>query len=221
MNEYNKRSSLLRIFRALYSRFGPQGWWPGDSRFEIIIGAILTQNTNWTNVENAINNLKLKGLINVKRLESVDIHLLAYLIKPCGYYNLKARRLKDFLDFLDVEYGGSIERMAGEDTVVLREKLLNIRGVGPETADSILLYGLERPEFVVDSYTFRVFSRHGLVPEETDYDVVKGLFMDHLRPNVRLFNEYHALIVRLGKTYCRKKDPLCSECPFPDLNFVI
>ncbi len=210
---------LTRVYNLLYKRFGPRHWWPGDTRLEIIIGAILTQNTAWYNVEKAIKNLKRMGLLNVKRLSAISGKRLAKLIKPSGYYNIKSQRIKNFLHYLNNEHNGSINRMFTRDTVRLREELLNIKGIGPETADSILLYAGSRPIFVVDAYTKRIFSRLGFSSKDADYKELQELFSKNLSPDVRLFNEFHALIVELGKTLCRSFKPLCNICPIRRIKY--
>jgi len=177
------------------------------------VGAILTQNTNWGNVEKAIKNLRAKGLMDPRKLYQLDTGELAQFIKPAGYYNIKAKRLKNFIDWFIRTYDGDLEKISGQELFTLREELLGVSGIGPETADSILLYAMAKPSSVVDAYTYRVFSRHKLIPEETDYDEIKSFFEDNLPSDVKMFNEYHALIVRLGKEYCKKTKPLCNECP--------
>jgi len=207
---------ILKIYKTLYSAFGPQHWWPGETPFEIAVGAILTQNTNWGNVERAINNIKGKKAFNAKILYGMPQKELALLIKPAGYFNIKAKRLKEFLSLLINHYGGSMKKMEAEDTQTLRKKLLNVNGIGPETADSILLYALGRPVFVVDAYTKRVLQRHKLISEKATYHEIQGLFHKNLPQDTRLFNEYHALFVALGKEHCRPK-PRCKGCP---LNYI-
>jgi endonuclease III related protein len=205
---------LMGFHDAMYSAFGPQGWWPGKTRFEVIVGAILTQNTAWTNVEKAIKNLRSKGLLNPGKMHGLKPGELAAHIKPAGYFNIKARRLKNFLDHLFDNYDGSIDRfLSAKRSSNLRAELLGINGIGPETADSIALYAASLPEFVADAYTKRVFSRHGLLKEDADYDETKSLFMENLPSEVRLFNEYHALIVKTGKDFCRPREPRCQLCP--------
>ncbi|HEV57648.1 MAG TPA: endonuclease III domain-containing protein [Phycisphaerales bacterium] len=208
--------TIRDIYRRLYDRFGPQHWWPGDGRFEIIVGAILTQNTNWTNVERAIERLRQAGVLCPEAMAALPIDTLAEHIRPAGYYNLKARRLKAFLTWLFDRFGGDLtgpDRMA---TVTLREELLDVSGIGPETADSILLYAFERAVFVVDAYTARIAARHGLIELGTDYESLRSVFEDALPPDVTLFNEYHALLVRVGKAYCKRR-PRCTGCPLEDL----
>lgn len=200
---------LKPIYKKLYSSFGPQHWWPADSAFEVMVGAILTQNTSWRNVEKAINNLKERRLLNLKRLDRLPQKKLAALIRPAGYYNIKAKRLKEFLNF----YRANAKKIPAQDTGILRRRLLAVHGVGPETADSILLYALGKPVFVVDAYTKRVFSRHGFIKEDASYEEVQALFMRDLKKDVQLFNEYHALIVKLAKDFCLKNKPRCRACP--------
>ena len=208
---------LMEIYGLLYDRYGPQHWWPGDSRIEIIVGAILTQNTNWGNVEKAIANLKSAGCLTVGRLGEVDIATLSELIRPAGYYNIKARRLKNFMEWLyDQPRAGSLDAADAAVTELLREQLLTVKGIGPETADSILLYAFERYVFVVDTYTYRVLGRHGLLDHDNDYEQIRDLFESNLRRDVGLFNEYHALLVRLGKEHCRPKAK-CRGCPLESL----
>jgi len=206
--------SLMDMFWRLYEKFGPQYWWPGQTPFEIAIGAILTQNTNWQNVERAISNLKGKSLLDCDALFHLPSSTLSQLIRPAGYYNIKAKRLKSFVTFLRERFNGDMERMKEERTHELRKMLLNVHGIGPETADSILLYALSKKVFVVDAYTIRIFSRHELIdPSDYSYDSVQELFMRNLPKDACLFNEYHALIVRTGKEFCKKKRPQCSKCP--------
>jgi endonuclease-3 related protein len=207
------KRDLLRIYDLLYKRFGPRHWWPGDTRFEIIIGAILTQNTAWGNVEKAIGNLKKKRVLNIKALSRMHEKGLARLIRPSGYYNIKARRIKEFLSFLNTSYKGSLARMFQNGLFQLREGLLSIKGIGPETADSILLYAGNKPIFVIDAYTRRIFSRHGFIDKDAEYSELQSLFMENLPRDITLFNEFHALIVELGKSICKSKQPLCSKCP--------
>ena len=211
-------SKLIEIYEILLKHFGPQDWWPGDSPFEIMVGAVLTQNTNWTNVSKAIDNLKQENLLSFEKLHELDVELLAEKIRPAGYFNLKAKRLKNLLDFIDEEYDGSLEEMFTEDIIGLREKILTVKGIGPETADSILLYAGNKPVFVVDAYTHRIFSRHSIIAEDEGYYEIQEYFSLSLPEDVKLFNEYHALIVRLGKEFCKKSKPLCSQCPLNELD---
>jgi endonuclease-3 related protein len=207
-----KEDPVLTIYHLLYRAFGPQHWWPGDGPFEMMVGAILTQNTAWSNVEKAIKNLKKENLLTVRGLHEVPLEKLEALVHPAGYYRIKSRRLKSFIRFLWENYQEDFPRMWAEDTEALREKLLSVNGVGRETADSILLYAGGKPTFVVDSYTHRIFTRHQLVPEDVDYEGLRSFFLEHLPDDPALYNEYHALIVRAGKTYCRKT-PRCEGCP--------
>jgi len=206
-------SKLLReMYRKLWEAFGPQGWWPGDSPFEVCLGAILTQNTNWNNVARVLAELKAEGLLQPRALLKMPEAELAQRLKPVGYFNVKARRLKSFLDFFAGRFQESLELMARADLEALRPALLEVKGIGPETADSILLYALNKPTFVVDAYTFRILGRHGLVGETASYEELRQTFMDHLAPEVPLYQEFHALLVRLGKDFCRPR-PSCDECP--------
>src|SRR4030043_701875 len=205
--------NLLKIYQKLYEAFGPQHWWPGETPFEIAVGAILTQNTNWGNVEKAIDNLKKQNALSARVIHKMPVRLLSELIRPTGYFNIKAKRLKSFIDFLMNDYHGSMKRMKNTDMHSLRKKLLSINGIGPETADSIILYTLEKPVFVIDAYTKRVLSRHGIMNHEKSYDEFQELFYSALKKDMKLFNEYHALFVRIGKTFCKKKKPLCELCP--------
>jgi endonuclease-3 related protein len=207
---------LTEVYQLLFDRFGPQHWWPGETQFEIITGAILTQNTSWANVEKAITNLKSANLLTPEKLYHLSTSQLAELIRPAGYYNIKANRLKNFLTWLFRSYDGRLENLEGLDTDHLRIELLAIKGIGPETADSILLYALGRPVFVVDAYTARVAVRHGLIEPDAEYEQLRDLFQSNLLPDVQLFNEFHALLVRLGKEFCR---PIakCPGCPLEKL----
>lgn len=207
-----RRSRLLKIFGRLSEAFGPQHWWPADGAFEVVVGAILTQNAAWTNVEKAIENLRSAGCLTPEALHRINAKELARLLRPCGYFNIKAKRLKSFVHFLWKDYRGDIKTLLKEEPARLRRKLLGIKGVGPETADSILLYGGGFPWFVVDAYTRRIFSRHGFVAEDIHYEPLQEFFMETLPRDPRLFNEYHALIVKLGKDFCRK-EPVCDRCP--------
>ncbi len=207
---------LLTIYRQLLDRFGPQHWWPGETPFEVAVGAILTQNTSWTNVAKAIANLKAAGSLDSFKLHVMDPEELGLLIRPAGYFRVKAKRLRNFINWLCERYGGDLKNLEPVGTTRLREELLAISGIGPETADSILLYALNRPVFVVDTYTARVMVRHGLIGPELDYDQLQGLFMSNLEPDAALFNEFHALLVMTGKDYCKPR-PKCSGCPLESL----
>ncbi len=206
---------IIKIFDILYSIYGPQFWWPGEGQFEIIIGAILTQNTSWQNVARAIANLKEKNLLNPKTLFSADPNYIKELIRPSGFFNVKYNRIRSFLEYLD-NYGMDLNKLSNLCTYDLRSQLLNINGIGPETADSILLYAFERPIFVVDSYTRRLFSRLGFGwMKEASYDDIQAFFIDNLPSDIKLYNEYHALIVHHCKLLC-KKQPLCLRCSIVD-----
>ncbi len=207
---------LKKIYRRLFKAFGPQDWWPGDSPFEVIVGAILTQNTNWGNVEKAISNLKKAYCLSINSLHKISHARLAQLIKPSGFFNLKAKRLKNFVSFLVLEYKGKLSLMKKQDVFLLRSQLLRINGIGQETADSILLYALDKPIFVVDAYTKRIFSRHNIVGREDTYQEVQDVFMLGLKKECHLYNEYHALIVKLAKEFCKVK-PHCEGCPLAPL----
>jgi endonuclease-3 related protein len=209
-----KRANLLRnMYDAMLAALGPSHWWPGDTAIEVAVGAILTQNTNWDNAAKAIANLRRAGALDPAALLALPEARVAELIRPAGYYRLKAARLKHFLAFLKREAGLSFPALAAKGLATLRPKLLEVKGVGPETADSILLYALHLPSFVVDAYTRRILSRHGLIPEDCGYNEMRDLFLDALEPDAALFNEYHALLVRVGKAYCRKSAPRCAGCP--------
>ena len=209
----NKTSQLQEIYDRLYQFYGPQNWWPAESRIEMLVGAVLTQNTNWQNVRKAIETLRTEGMLSFDALSSLPVDTLSLFIKPSGYYNLKARRLKNLLRMIEDEYGGRLDDLLETEPYSARESLLSVKGIGPETADSILLYGGGHPIFVVDAYTHRVFSRHNLVPDDCDYQSLQDLFMDNLPHDSRLFNEYHALIVKTAKQFCKKNKPLCEKCP--------
>ena len=205
------------IFDLLFAHFGPRHWWPAESPFEVMVGAVLTQNTNWHNAKAAIDALKAQDCLSFAALDNLPVDKLAALIRPCGYHGVKAKRLKNLLAMLGREYAGDVGAIARDALPTAREKLLAVSGVGPETADAILLYAAGQPVFVVDAYTHRIFSRHFLVPEESDYDEIQGAFMAALAADAALFNEYHALIVELGKGYCKKNAPRCADCPLRGL----
>lgn len=202
---------LFEIYEALYAHFGPQHWWPAEALFEVIVGAILTQNTSWKNVEKAIANLKAGGMLSPRRMVALSAKELAELIRPSGYYRVKAERLLDFLSFLKDQYGFDLQAMLRQPMRKIRAELLRVKGIGPETADSMLLYAGGYPIFVVDGYTKRILSRHGLAREGCTYEELQDLFMTALPPDARLFNEYHALLVRLGKSWCLGR-PRCHGC---------
>ncbi len=208
---------LIDIFKRLYEYFGPQNWWPGDTRFEVCIGAILTQNTSWKNVAKAIENLKAKGVLSIKKLYHIDISYLAQLIRPAGYFNIKARRLKNFVSVIFEDFSSDLDRLFSLELDEAREILLSIQGIGPETADSILLYAGGYPTFVVDAYTKRVLIRHNIIDEDASYEDIRYIFMNYLPLDTELFNEYHALFVSLGKNFCKKKNPACDNCPLKNI----
>ena len=211
---------IKKIYARLLAHYGPQSWWPAQSRFEVIIGAIITQNTNWTNVEKAIVNLRRENVLTPRALKNISLKNLSKWINPAGYFNVKARRLKNFVDFLFKEYDGRLDQMVKEPLEQLRRKLLSVNGIGPETADSILLYALDKPVFVVDAYTKRILSRHHLIDADADYHEVQKKFVESLSTDTQMFNEYHALIVRLAKETCKTK-PLCGQCPLKDINYPV
>jgi endonuclease-3 related protein len=235
------RSEIPQYYTALLARYGPQNWWPARSRFEVIVGAYLTQNTNWGNVEKAVANLRRARLLSISAMRKAPIARLQALVRPSGYFRQKARNLKTFIAFLDRQYSGSLTRMFAQPTERLRAELLDLNGVGPETADSILLYAGNHPVFVVDAYTRRVLLRHGIVGEKVPYEEIRGMIeqaisssaaeslvvkkpaSDPRHPVSRMsssarsalarhYNELHALIVRVGNHYCRTK-PACEGCP--------
>ena len=208
------RVPILRAYYdALFAAHGPQEWWPGRTAFEVIVGAILTQNTSWTNVEIAIRNLRREKLLTPRAIETVPFARLAGLIRSSGYFRQKAKKLKCFVRFLRSDFGGSQKKMFAMPTATLREKLLSVHGIGPETADSILLYAGKHAVFVVDAYTRRMLERHQLATPGQSYNEIRQLFERNLPADAPLYNEYHALIVRTGKEYCRTRNPRCKECP--------
>ncbi len=211
------RSQLHEIYARLYAHFGPQHWWPGDSDFEIIVGAILTQNTAWINVEQAITNLRRARLLTPSAIKRIPLPQLAQLIRPAGYFNLKAKKLKAFVRFLFERYHGKLADLFQLDLGTLRDELLAVYGIGPETADSIILYAARKPIFVVDAYTRRIFARLGLAHDQASYADLQALFMANLPHDVPLFNEYHALMVALGKNICVARVPRCPGCPLSEL----
>lgn len=218
-----RRETLFTYYRAMSAGLGPSGWWPGQTPFEIALGAILTQNTAWSNVEKALHNLRQAGLLDPGALSRLAEEDLAELIRPSGFFRIKAARVRNFLQFLDGDGDGDgaggpgLETLQGRSLEELRPALLGISGIGPETADSILLYALGLPSFVVDAYTRRIFSRHGLIPEGMGYEDLRAFFMDALPHDAPLYNEYHALIVRTGKGWCAKREGKCRQCPLAPL----
>jgi endonuclease III related protein len=205
--------ALHKYFDTLFTAHGPQYWWPGRTRFEIIVGAILTQNTSWTNVERAIRNLRTARFLTPDAVLRARSTTLALLLRPSGYFRQKAKTLKSFVKFLFESYRGSLTRMFAMPTPVLRAKLLAVRGIGPETADSILLYAGKHSVFVVDAYTRRILERHGLSGPKAAYEEIRKTFEASLPADHQLFNEFHALIVHTGKHFCHKTNPVCEHCP--------
>ena len=212
----NNAKTILKIYQRMFDALGPQQWWPGETPFEVVIGAILTQNTNWSNVEKAIKNLKTAGMLSPGGIQELSLPELAQLIRPSGFFNVKARRVKTFINWLFSRYEGNLSSMFAQDLQTLRDELLSVKGIGPETADSILLYAGNLPTFVVDAYTHRIFSRHGFISEESTYDEMKTFFEENLPKDVKLYNEYHALLVNIGKMFCKPKK-VCEQCPLRDL----
>jgi endonuclease-3 related protein len=208
---------LHDIYRRLLDALGPQHWWPGQSPFEVMVGAVLVQNTSWQNVKRAIDNLRRAELLEPHALFALPEEELQKLIQPAGYFRIKAKRLRSLLKFFVQRYDGSIEAMLRTPLPALREELLGVHGVGPETADSILLYAGGLPSFVVDAYTQRIFARHGWISFDADYHDIQDYFQTGLPADVAMYNEYHALLVRVGKDYCRKSRPLCAACPLREL----
>jgi endonuclease III related protein len=206
-------ADLLSTYERLLAAFGPQNWWPGDSPFETMVGAVLVQNTAWRNVERAIQNLREAGVLQPQALYALEPHELAELIRPAGYYRVKTKRLRNLLKFVLDDYDGSLDRMFATSVATLRDQLLAVHGIGPETADAILLYAGGMPSFVVDTYTHRVLARHGWIGFEADYHEIKDHFESALPADAALYNEYHALLVRVGKDHCRRAAPQCDTCP--------
>ncbi|MFQ5596721.1 MAG: endonuclease III domain-containing protein [Nitrospiria bacterium] len=207
---------VLDIYRRLYEALRPQGWWPAETRFEVMVGVVLTQNTAWSNVEKAIGVLRRRDLLDLEAVRVTPEKVLARHIRSSGYFNRKAQRLKALVDFIVRTYGGALDRMFSQKGEHLRKALLAVKGLGPESVDSILLYAGDMPFFVVDTYTRRVFSRHGLVDAAASYGQVQGYFMNRLPRDPALFQEYHALIVKTAKQFCRK-EAACTQCPLGNL----
>ena len=203
--------TLLNIYHLLVARYGPQYWWPAQDPFEIIVGAILTQSAAWSNVEKAIANLKVAKALSPEALRRLSLPEIADLIYSCGYYNAKALKLTFFAHWFGEYYGDNLARLFAGSVDHLRRQLLSVYGIGPETADSIILYAAHRPVFVIDAYTRRIINRFGLVPPGNSYTAYQQFFMDNLTADAQLFNEYHALLVCLGKNVCRSR-PLCPQC---------
>jgi endonuclease-3 related protein len=203
---------LLTVYEKLYNYFGPQNWWPGDTPFEIMVGAILTQNTNWQNVEKAIENLKAGNALCPSKILELPDDELAEMLRPSGYFNIKAKRLKNFVKWFSDNFNADEKKLSKVSLNEIRHKILKVNGVGKETADSILLYAANQNTFVVDAYTMRIFSRLGIISKDNSYEEVRKLFMDNIPSDIQLYNEYHALIVALGKDFC-KPSPKCEKCP--------
>jgi endonuclease-3 related protein len=204
---------LMKIYNNLCEHFGPRHWWPADTPFEMIMGAILTQNVSWRSAAEAIENLKQEGILSIEGILSTDPVSLAALVRPARYHNQKAKKLQSFCGVIAGEFRGDLDAFLSQEMGTLRERLLDIYGIGPETADCIILYAAEQPIFVVDAYTRRIFSRLGYFPEKISYEEMQHFFMSNLPRDVALFNEYHAQIDALGHHTCLKSKPRCGECP--------
>jgi endonuclease III related protein len=207
------QQQLLAIYQRLFDHFGPQHWWPAESQLEMVLGAILTQNTNWNNVEKALNNLKQAGALSVARLATLPTEELQGLIRPSGFFRQKAVRIKLFIRHLNLYHHGELHSLLNQDLPRARSELLGLNGIGPETADSILLYAGEQPSFVIDAYTVRLLQRLGLIEQNPGYASLYQAFMAALPADAQLFNEFHALIVRICKSCCNKRSPRCPDCP--------
>ncbi len=201
------------LYQGLFAWYGPSGWWPGDSPLEIAVGAVLTQNTAWGNVEKAIGNLKAGGLLDLERLHRADPQDLAALIRPSGYYNIKAFRLKNLVAAVMEDFPGDLEGFLAQDTGRLRSRLLEVNGIGKETADSICCYAAGKLIFVVDAYTRRMLLRHLIIGPGWDYDDIQNIFQQGLPGRLEVYKDLHAHIVFIGKEYCRARQPRCDECP--------
>jgi len=211
MDDQSVSRALLSIYHQLMARYGPQYWWPAQEPFEIIVGAILTQSAAWGNAEKAIANLKSAKALSPEALRRLTLSQVAGLIRPCGYYNAKALKLKSFAHWLGEYYNDDLSKLFTNNTDHLRQQLLSVHGIGQETADSIILYAANKPIFVIDAYTRRIINRIGLAPDSNSYPAYQNLFMHNLPADTQLFNEYHALLVCLGKRVCRNH-PLCHQC---------
>jgi endonuclease-3 related protein len=209
-------STTHQVYQTLLGALGPQHWWPGESPWEVMIGAVLVQNTAWKNVERAIANLREADLVDPRRLLVLPAEELAELVRPAGYFRLKTKRLRSLMEFVVQRYDGSLEALRNADWRQLRAELLGVHGIGPETADSILLYALEHPVLVVDTYTHRVFARHGWIGYEADYHQLQEYLTSELPVDAAIYNELHALLVNVGHHYCRRQ-PECDDCPLRDL----
>jgi len=209
----DREALLTRYYQAMLAARGHRNWWPADTPFEVCVGAVLTQNTAWTGVRKAIDALREHGCLSPEPLDALPLERLAELIRPAGYFRLKAERLKNLLAYLREACAFDLEALAGRDMLQVRGELLAVRGVGPETADSILCYALGQPSFVADAYTRRILSRHGLMPEDASYDDLRDFFMDVLPPDAALYNDFHAQLVGVGNLWCKARAPLCDQCP--------
>lgn len=207
------RSPFLRYYRALLRVYGTQGWWPGRTPFEVIVGAILTQSISWKNVELAISALRQARLLHPRRMRRAPLSRLARLIRPAGYYNQKARKIRAFLSFVETDHHDDLGSLLRRPAGTLRSQLLRVAGIGPETADSIVLYAAGRASFVVDAYTRRVLARHALIRGGEPYEDLRRLLQSGLPKSAKVYGEFHALLVRVGKERCLKRAPLCSGCP--------
>ena len=207
---------IRKMHKTLDRHFGDLGWWPARSRFEIIVGAILTQNTSWKNVEKAIKELRDRKLLTIEGIRKAKNRSIEDAVRCSGYYRQKAERLKSITDFLVSEGGNRFKKCHTIETEMFRRKLLSVKGIGPETADSILLYAFDRPIFVVDAYTMRIFERHGLIKGITKYGAVQNMVHSAIGNDAGVFNRFHAAIVEIGKRFCRKKAAACEECPMRD-----
>jgi endonuclease-3 related protein len=208
-----KHDKLEQIFNILLNTYGPQNWWPGETQLEICIGAILTQNTNWQNASRAISNLIDADSLDIEAIHKIPTAELAELIRPSGYYNQKALKLKRFANFIIENLDGDFDNAMDIPTEILRKQLLEVKGIGPETADDMLLYAFDRPVFVVDAYTFRILFRHGIIEDNFTYNEIADVFHCGIEPDIKIYGEYHGLIVKVGKNYCKKSKPKCAECP--------
>jgi endonuclease-3 related protein len=217
MNKDFTKQKLHQIYDKMFQHFGHRGWWPGDSDFEICVGAVLTQSVSWKNVAKAIENLKKAGLLDLNKMYDAAPEDIEKCIIPTLYYRQKAKKLKAFVSHVTEKYSGDLTAFLGKNLPELRAELLSLYGIGPETADSIILYAAEQPVFVVDTYTRRIFSRLSLFDDDITYEEMQNYFMSHLPNDVQFYNEYHALIVGIGNRFCSNKKPKCAECPLTGL----
>ncbi|MDF7824879.1 endonuclease III domain-containing protein [Pontiellaceae bacterium B12227] len=209
----NRAPDILFAYKVLFSHYGKQHWWPAETRLEMMVGAILTQNTAWTNVEKALSNLRKADALNFQTLENASREEIIEWIRPAGFFNQKSAYIQGMISNVRNKFGGSLDELFALETSNLRKELLSWKGIGPETADSIILYAARKPVFVVDAYTRRICTRHGWIGEKTKYDDVARLFSNNLPEDVQLFNEYHALIVQVCKEHCSARNPKCGDCP--------